>query len=86
MTREDGKHENHDGDDSCMGGGFLIRDITQRGYKRVPVTVPVSITSLMIFLRRTCVDFNPVGIRRESYGSDLLKHGEAENYSDTLPT
>jgi hypothetical protein len=66
-----------------MGFSFVISHV---GYERVPVTVPVSITSLMILLRRTCVDFNPAGIRRESYGSDLLKYGEADNHSDTLPT
>ena len=60
--------------------------ISHNGYKRIPVTIPVSITSLMVFLRRTCVDFIPVGIRRESYGSDLLNYGEADNYSDTSPT
>ena len=60
--------------------------ISHDGYKRVPVSVPVSITSLMIFLRRTCVDFIPAGIRRESYESDLLKYGEADDYSGTLPT
>ena len=60
--------------------------ISRDGYKRVPVSVPVSITSLMIFLRRTCVDLIPVGIRRESYESDLLKYEGADNYSDTLPT
>jgi len=67
----------------AMDFSFII---SHDGYKRVPVTVPVSITSLVIFLRRTCVDFIPVGIRCESYGSDLLEHGEADNYSDTLPT
>ena len=45
------------------------------GYKHVPVSVPVSITSLMIFLSRTCVNFIPVGMRHESYKSDLLKYG-----------
>jgi len=66
-----------------MGFSFVI---SHDGYKRVPVTIPVSITSLMTLLRRTCVDFDPVGICRESYGSDLLKYGEADNYSATLPT
>ena len=60
--------------------------ISHNGYKRVPVSVPVSITSLMTFLRRTCVDFIPVGICCESYDSDLLKYGEADDYSGTLPT
>ena len=66
-----------------MGFSFVI---SHDGYKRVPVTIPVSIASLMIFLRRTCVNFIPAGTRRESYEFDLLKYGEADNYSDTLPT